>query len=202
MAADPLATARRDLASALAGGGGPVDLAPAASRQDLASVIAGAMDPAPLTMMSTGRAPTLRGVGLWLSQRPERQRLLVTRGLPAPHEFFLMFGDGGQGHDAPVDPVPAAIPGDADLLRMFDTAAPTAPQQSPAAQGADVLGLFAPAAPPTAANPDSDETRPGDHDILALFDALPDTGAAEAEKIPPDILDLFGGKPNDDGKPV
>ena len=141
---DPLATARRDLASALAGGGGPVELSPAASRQDLASVIAGAMDPSSSSVRST--APALRGIGLWLSQRPERQRILVTRGLPASHEFFLMFGDGGETREAQAAPITALIPEDADLLGMFDSASSSpsvAQPQAPAAHGGDVLGLFA-----------------------------------------------------------
>ncbi len=206
VAADPLAAARQDLASALAGGGGCVELAPAPSRQDLASVIAAAMDPAsPTSMGRSASAPMLRGIGLWLAQRPERQRILVTHGLPAPHEFFLMFGEGGQDGEVRAGPVSAPILQDADLLGMFDTAAPGSGPQAPAAQG-DVLGLFTKPSDPKKEDQAGDETRPGDHDILALFDALPGSGGAPSGEAKtssePDILDLFGAKPGDDGKTI
>jgi len=206
---DPLAAARRELASALAGGGaGPVELAPAASRQDLATVIAGAMDPSSPSLRATASAPTPRGVGLWLSQRPERQRILVTHGLPELREFFLMFGDRTGRRNAYAAPT---IPEDADLLELFDSASSSAAgtqAQAPAASDRDVLGLFTTSGDAATPREDGDDTRPGDHDILALFNAQPDAGTGENasgdRKKPsaPDILDLFGAKQKDDGQTI
>ena len=205
---DPLAAARRDLATALAGGGGgPVDLAPAANRQDLASVVAGSMNPSSPAVPSTAPASMLRGIGLWLSQRPERQRILVTRGLPAQHDFLLMFGGGTESRDPHAPPRVALIPEDADLLGMFDAPAPAAMSHAHASTAhGDVLGLFAAPADEAGEKADGAQTRPGDADILALFDALPASAtnaASEVDNPPtPDILDLFGAKPDDDGKAI
>ena len=201
---DPLDSATRELASALAGGGGAVELAPAAARQDLATVIAGAMDPAAArSRVVAGQPPALQELGLWLAERPGRQQILVTHGLPAAHEFSLMFGQGVGGDQESTAPMPALIPADADLLAMFDPPAASAPTAA-AVQGGDVLGLFAASADAKAAEDEGDETRPGDHDILALFDALPSSGGTvlgeATQASDPDILDLFGGKPSDDDK--
>ena len=201
---DPLDSATRELASALAGGGGAVELAPAAARQDLATVIAGAMDPAAArSRVVAGQPPALQGLGLWLAECPGRQQILVTHGLPAAHEFSLMFGQGVGGGQESTAPMPALIPADADLLAMFDPPAASAPTAA-AVQGGDVLGLFAASADAKATEDEADETRPGDHDILALFDALPSSGGTvlgeATQGSDPDILDLFGGKPSDDDK--
>ena len=205
---DPLDSAMRELASALADGGGAVELAPAAARQDLATVISGAMNPAAASSrVVAGQPSTLRGIALWLADGPERQRILVTRGLPAVREFSLMFGEGPGGGQASAAPMPALIPADADLLAMFDSTPPASAPTAAAVQGGDVLGLFAASADAPKGDDGADggdETRPGDDDILALFDALPGSGGAvqgdATQASDPDILDLFGGKPNDDEK--
>ena len=201
------AAARRDLAAALAGGGGGlVDLAPAANRQDLASVVAGSMNPWSPAVPSTAPASMLRGIGLWLSQRPERQRILVSRGLPAQHDFSLMFGAGTESRDPHAPPRTALIPEDVDLLGMFDAPASSISQAQASAAHGDGLGLLV--LPAIAANEKADgaQAHPGDHDILALFDALPGSGTDPAGAIDkpsaPDILDLFGAKPDDDGKSI
>jgi hypothetical protein len=67
-----------------------------------------------------------------------------------------------------------------------------------------VLGLFPAGSTPNDAG--AEETRPGDDDILALFDAAPGghVAAAADDKKPsePDILDLFGATPEDKGKTI
>jgi type VI secretion system protein ImpM len=196
----PLAMARRELASALASRGGSIELAPALGREDIAGVIWGAMDPdAARSPALSHAAPELRRLGLWIADGPDRQRLLVSDGLPTMQDFFLMFGSGVQ---VPAPPVQPLIPADADLLGMFDTASAAAGvPPAPAGQGSEVLGLFAaPVVPPGAEN---DDTRPGDDDILALFDALPNADPASGEEkksAEPDILDLFGARRADEDK--
>jgi type VI secretion system protein ImpM len=222
---DALAAARRELAAAVAGGGGSIEFIPAASRQDLASAISGALGPtAPRTVASL---PDRTGVALWLADRPSHQHVLATLGLPAVADFRLMFGgsvaepapfvpptwpDGpaaaslfaGSGEALAPNP-PAVIPEDADLLGLFGaTDTPKRLSLPDRATGDAPDPLFGPAVGAEAA-PD-DETRPGDHDILAMFDARPEA-APESKKddtrpVQPDILDLFGASAPDGNKTI
>ncbi|HZV92737.1 MAG TPA: type VI secretion system-associated protein TagF [Caldimonas sp.] len=216
---DRLAPNRRSIEAALSSGGF-VDLQQPLDRDDIAMLLVDVARPVGFASVPPGdahRRPGERGVALWLADTGSPPRLLLSRGLPAQADFVAMFSGAAES-------VSSAPPTGRHDETAWPAAATSvvagAPNVDP--DGSDVLGLFASPVPrgseeettrpvPLGAWPDPDATAPGEltsdsvalpsdksqnEDILALFDATPQTHAPESELETrpgsPDILDLFG----------
>ncbi len=189
-AEDRLAGVRRAVSSALSAGGGFVEIAAFGSRAELAAGLATAFGAAPVDAVSRSHAPDSRRMTVWIAEPPGQPSLLVSDGLPGHDDFARMFG--GVTAAAAVH---ALIPDDADLLAMFDDAAPalegvSSPSPAPASPtpSDDILALFG--APSDTPFPTLGEA--GAHPATVAGKAR-NLGPAPAGE--PDLLDLFADMP-------